>query len=240
MKTNIFGVVLAGGVGNRMGNIEKPKQFMEIGKKPIIIHTIEKFVMNPQFEKIIVLSPRQWVKHTQDMVRKFILQYDKIDVIQGGDTRNETIMNSIDHIEKKYGLDEETIIVTHDSVRPFVTHRILEDNIRLAQKSGACDTVIPATDTIVESCNHQTITNIPDRANMYQGQTPQSFRAKKLREMYESLSEKEKEILTDACKIYVLKGEKVELADGEIFNIKITYPHDLRVAESLLGGSGTC
>lgn len=233
-KTNIFGVVLAGGIGSRMGNVEKPKQFMEVGGKPIIVHTIEKFAVNPKFERVIVLSPKQWIKYTQDVIRKYIVDASRIDVIQGGATRNDTIMNSIAHIEANYGLDEETIIVTHDSVRPFVTHRILEDNIRYAKEMGACDTVIPATDTIVESANNQYITNIPDRSKMYQGQTPQSFRAKKLRDVFNALSAEEKEILTDACKILVLKGEKVQLVDGEVFNIKITYPYDLRVAESLL------
>lgn len=240
MGTNIYGVILAGGIGSRMGNVEKPKQFMEVGKKPIIIHTIEKFVVNPQFEKIIVLSPKQWLNHTQDMVRRHIRLADKIDIIEGGETRNETVMNSIRHIEKKYGLDEETVIVTHDSVRPFVTHRILEDNIRYAKEYGACDTVIPASDTIVESLNNAEITNIPDRSKMYQGQTPQSFKAKKLRDVYEALSEEEKTILTDACKIYVLKGEKVRLVDGEVFNIKITYPFDLRIAQSILKGDKPC
>ena len=71
---------------------------------------------------------------------------------------------------------------------------------------------------------------------MYQGQTPQSFKAKKLREVYESLTEEEREVLTDACKIYVLKNEPVHLVEGEVSNIKITYPHDLRVAEAILGG----
>lgn len=240
-KSNVFGVVLAGGVGSRMGNVEKPKQFMEIGKKPIIIHTLEKFVMNDQFEKVIVLSPRSWINYTKDMIRKYIkINDDRIDVIVGGSTRNETIMNSIAHIEKNYGIDEDTIIVTHDSVRPFVTHRILEDNIRMAKEVGACDTVIPATDTIVASANHEYITEIPDRSMMYQGQTPQSFRAKKLRDVYNALTAEEKNILTDACKIYVLKGERVELVQGEVFNIKITYPHDLRVAESLLRGEAEC
>ncbi len=239
-KTNIFGVVLAGGIGSRMGNVEKPKQFMEIGGKPIIVHTVEKFVINAQFEKIIVLSPRQWIRYTRDIMEKYIAMKDRIDVIEGGATRNETIMNAIRHIEEQYGLDEETIIVTHDSVRPFVTHRILEDNIRLARAAGACDTVIPASDTIVESADHARITNIPERSKMYQGQTPQSFRAKKLRDAYESLTQEEKNILTDACKILILKGEDVRLAEGEVFNIKITYPHDLRVAESLLGGEKTC
>ena len=152
-KTNIYGVVLAGGQGTRMGNVEKPKQFMEVGGKPIIIHTLEKFAVNPQFERIIVLSPRQWMKYTQDIVKKYIPLWERIDVIEGGNSRNETVMNSIRYIEEKYGLDDDTIIVTHDSVRPFVTHRILEENIRCAKEYGACDTVIPATDTIVESAD---------------------------------------------------------------------------------------
>lgn len=240
MGTNVYGVVLAGGIGSRMGNVEKPKQFMEIGKKPIIVHTIEKFVVNPQFEKVIVLAPKQWIRYTQDVVKKHIRQSDRVDVIEGGATRNETVMNSIAHIEDRYGLDDETIIVTHDSVRPFVTHRILEDNIRFAREFGACDTVIAATDTIVQSLDNTMITDIPDRSKMYQGQTPQSFKAKRLRQVYQGLTSEEKQILTDACKIYVLKGEKVHLVEGEVFNMKITYPFDLRVAQSILGGDEIC
>ena len=144
-------------------------------------------------------------------------------------------MNSIACIEEQGKLNDDTIIVTHDSVRPFVTHRILEENIKYAKEFGACDTVIPATDTIVESKNNELISSIPDRSTMYQGQTPQSFKAVQLRELYEGLSEEEKKILTDACKIMVIKGEKVHLVEGEVSNIKITYPYDLRVAESLLG-----
>ena len=143
-------------------------------------------------------------------------------------------MNSIRYLEQQELLDEETVIVTHDSVRPFVTHRILEENIQAAQQYGACDTVIPATDTIVQSISHTVISDIPDRSVMYQGQTPQSFKAKKLKQVYESLTPQEKEILTDACKIFVIKGEEVRLVQGEVSNIKITYPYDLKVAESLI------
>lgn len=231
----VFGVVLAGGIGARMGNVEKPKQFLDLGGKPIIIHTIEKFVIHPGFDEVLVLSPRAWVSYTQDIVRKFIPAVRKVTVLQGGDTRNETIMNAIRYIEQQGDLDEDTIIVTHDSVRPFVTHRILEENIRFAREYGACDTVIPATDTIVESKGNEQITDIPNRKYMYQGQTPQSFQAKKLKERYEALSGQEKEILTDACKIMVLKGEHVHLVKGEVFNIKITYPYDITVAKALLG-----
>lgn len=240
MEKRIFGVILAGGKGTRMGNVEKPKQFMEIGGKPILIHTVEKFVVHPALDEVIVLSPKQWINHTKDIIRKYIPIENKITVIEGGATRNETIMNSIRYIEQTYGLTDDTIIITHDSVRPFISHRILEENIQAALECGACDTVVPATDTIVNSMDGSVITEIPERSKMYQGQTPQSFRAKKLKELYESLSESEKEVLTDACKIMVLKGEKVQLVEGEVYNIKITYPYDIKVAEALLGGEFKC
>ncbi|MCI9122707.1 MAG: 2-C-methyl-D-erythritol 4-phosphate cytidylyltransferase [Eubacterium sp.] len=233
-RKNVYGVVLAGGVGARMGNVEKPKQFMEVGKKPVIVHVLEKFAVHPGFDKVLVLSPKPWIRYTEDLIRKFIPRKECVEVLEGGTTRNETIMNAIRHLERQGLLDEETVIVTHDSVRPFVTHRILEENIQAAKQFGACDTVIPATDTIVQSISHEVISAIPDRSMMYQGQTPQSFKARKLQQVYESLSEQEKEILTDACKIFVMKGEEVRLVQGEVYNIKITYPYDLKVAESLI------
>lgn len=231
----IYGVILAGGIGTRMGNVEKPKQFLELGGRPVIIHTIEKFFVHPGFDQILVLSPRAWVPYTRDIIKKALPDTSKVEVLSGGETRNETIMNAIRYIESKGELDEETIIVTHDSVRPFVTHRILEENIRYAQRYGACDTVIPASDTIVESRDGDQISQIPNRKYMYQGQTPQSFRALELKREYEALSDDEREILTDACKIMVLKGKHVHLVQGEVFNIKITYPYDLTVAHALLG-----
>ncbi len=230
----VFGVILAGGIGSRMGNAEKPKQYLNIADKPIIIHTLEKFYINDTFEKILVLCPPQWISHTQNLIRKHMETCDRIQVLEGGSTRNETIMNAIRYLEKEYDLDDEAVIVTHDSVRPFVSHRMIEDNIRYALKYGACDTVVPATDTIVQSEDNRVISSVPDRSKMYQGQTPQSFRIKKLKALYESLTPEEKELLTDAAKIFVMKGEEVYMVEGEVSNIKITYPYDLRVAETLI------
>ncbi len=237
----VYGVVLAGGMGNRMGNVEKPKQFLMIGEKPIIIHTVEKFYMNDKFEKILILCPEQWVMYTKNLIRKYLKDDERLVVIAGGSTRNETIMNAVRYIDNQTGVDEETVIVTHDAVRPFVTHRILEENIEMAKRYGACDTVFPATDTIVRSDDNTVITEIPDRSKLYQGQTPQSFNARKLWDLYDSLSDEEKEILTDAAKIFAIRGEKVYLVRGEVYNIKITYPYDLKVAETLLtGNDGLC
>ncbi|SFR58767.1 IspD/TarI family cytidylyltransferase [Anaeromicropila populeti] len=235
-EARVFAIILAGGVGSRMGNMEKPKQFIELGNKPIIIHTIEKFFVMSEFQKVLVLCPRQWIRHTEDLIRRFIPETEKICVIEGGETRNDTIIQGITYIEKEYGLTEEDVIVTHDAVRPFVTHRIIQDNIHMVMEHGACDTVLSATDTIVCSEDGNAISSIPDRTKMYQGQTPQSFRAKRLKEIFMELSEEEKAILTDAAKILVLKGEKVQLVEGEVFNIKITYPFDVLVAKSLLKG----
>jgi len=228
----IIGVIMAGGIGSRMGNIAKPKQFLTIGDKPILIHTVEKFVFHPEIDAVIVLTPAAWLRYTEDLLAQAGLK--QVAVIEGGDTRNGTLRNALTYIETAFPTDEDHIAVTHDAVRPFLTHRILSENIRAAQKSGACDTVIPATDTIVQSTDKTYITAIPPRAELYQGQTPQSFSAKKLRALIDSLTPEEEDSLTDACKIFVIKGEPVELVLGDVANIKITYPFDVKLAKALL------
>ena len=230
----IFAAILAGGIGSRMGGTDIPKQFLTLGDKPVIVHTIEKFVINEKVDKIIVLTPQNYINHTIHLIDKHIPNNEDVIVIEGGKTRNDTIMNSIDYIRENFGIDDDSIIITHDSVRPFVTHRIIEDNIDAARKYGACDTVVPATDTIVESINGETIESIPVRDYYYQGQTPQSFKIKKLYNLINSLTEEESNILTDACKIFTLKDEDVHLVNGEVTNIKITYPYDLKLANTIL------
>lgn len=224
----IYAVIAAGGIGSRMGS-ELPKQYIEINSKAIICHTIEKFLLSERIEKIIVLCPAEWIDYTLNLFTS-----DKVVVIGGGDTRNETLMNAINYIQNTDGLDDETIIITHDAVRPFVTKRIIDENIDAVLKHGATGTVIPAVDTITESINGKVITSIPDRSVLYQAQTPQCFKAKMLKELYESLTDEEKRVLTDACKICVLKGYPVHLVTGEVSNIKITYPYDLLVAQAIL------
>ncbi len=235
----VFAAVLAAGKGVRMGNTDTPKQYFELGGKPVIIHTVEKFFLNDRIDEIIVLCPKQWVAHTKDLIDKYIPDGKKVSVIEGGASRNGTLENAIEFIENNRETDEDTVIVTHDAVRPFLTHRIIVENVDAALKYGAADTVIPATDTIVESADGSIISSIPERKLMYQGQTPQSFRLKELERTLASLTEEEKGVLTDACKIFTIKNKPVYMVDGEVFNIKITYPYDLKVAETLLKGKDT-
>ncbi|KZX12822.1 IspD/TarI family cytidylyltransferase [Methanobrevibacter curvatus] len=230
----IFAAILAGGIGNRMGNTKKPKQYLLLGEKPIIIHTIEKFFVNNKIEKIVVPCSNNWVNHTNDLIRQYIGETEKIVVIKGGNTRNESIMRAVDYLETNYSIDDNNKIITHDAVRPFISHRILEENIKYSKIHDACDTVIPATDTIVNSSNGEFIDSIPNRNKLFQGQTPQSFSLKKLKKLYNELSDDEKETLTDAANIFIKKGEKVFLINGEPLNIKITYTHDLKLANAIL------
>lgn len=232
----IYAEILAGGKGTRMGNTEVPKQFLKLGNKPIIIHTIEKFLLNVEFNKILIIVPEAWINTTNDLLVKYSIDTSRVEVVQGGTTRQETVMNGIKHIEENYGLNDDDIIVTHDAVRPFISYRIIEDNIKYAKEFGATDTVIPAIDTIVVSDNHEFISDIPVRDNMYQGQTPQSFNIKLLLDTYNKLTNEEKNILTDAAKIMTLKGVDVKLIDGEYYNIKITTQYDLLLANAILKG----
>lgn len=231
----IYGVILAGGIGSRMGKLEKPKQFINIGDRPILIHTIEKFVHNENFEKVIVMCPDKWVSYTKDIISKYLPE-SRVDVASGGAVRNESIMNAIKYIGNKYGLDDDTVLVTHDAVRPFVTRRIIEDNIACVKAGKPCSTMIPATDTIIKSPNGEYIESIPNRSHYYQAQTPQSFKAVEFARLYESLTEEERELLTDAAKVFVMKGHRVAVVKGETYNIKLTYPFDLQLAETLLRG----
>ena len=230
----IFGAILAGGTGSRMG-VDKPKQFLKIGdKKPIIIHTIEKFMLCAKFDHIYIGIHADWIDYTKDLITKYIGPTNKIILVTGGENRNATIFNIISSIEKKYGASDEHIIVTHDAVRPFVTLRIINENIVTAQKYGACDTVVKAIDTIVESEDAVVINNIPERSHMFQGQTPQSFNINLIKRLYYDLSNDEKAILTDACKICVVRDVQVRLVEGEITNIKITTVDDLKIARAMI------
>lgn len=230
--------ILAGGKGKRMGKTELPKQFLMLGTKPIIIHTLEQFLISSDIDKIIIAVPLDWLTYTKNIIDKYHKENEKISIIEGGKTRNETIIAICKFMQKNYEISDDDILITHDAVRPFITQKIINENIKYAKEYDAVDTVIPATDTIVESMDNNIITNIPIRDFMYQGQTPQTFKINELVKTYEELNDEEKNILTDAAKIYVLKNKKVKLVLGESYNMKITTQYDLKLANLMIGNKG--
>mgnify|MGYP002675297086 CR=1 FL=1 len=233
----IFAAILAGGIGSRMNLSDMPKQFLPLKDKPIIIHTLEKFLMCDKFDFFFVGVHPDWMLYMDDLIKKYCPQYrNKICTVPGGKDRNSTLSNVIENLEEKFGESDDHIIVTHDSVRPFVTMRMIDENIEAAKKYGACDTVIAATDTIVSSQDGKFINDIPNRVEMYQGQTPQSFNVKLLKDLYNDLTVEEKEILTDACKICTVRNKPVYLVKGAVSNMKLTTVTDYKIAQALIGG----
>ncbi len=235
----VIGAIFAGGSGSRMGCAKTPKQYLPLGEKPVILHTIEKFYANPGLDKILILCPEHWLQATRVLLEERYGQTDSIAVAIGGQDRTTTLDRALGYIQEHFALDDETIIVTHDAVRPFVTQRIINENIKLAKLTGACGTYIPACDTIAESDDGERVSFVPERGRMWQTQTPQSFNLKKLKTVLAQLTPAQLTNLTDVCAAFSLKGEPVRIVRGEVFNLKITYPYDLTVANALLAaGAG--
>ena len=218
-----------------MGIQDMPKQFLTLGKKPIIMHTVEKFLFVPDIDIIYVAVHPNWMTYFEDLLQKYVpTQKEKIRVVSGGKDRNDSIMNIIHDIHEN-GPEEDDILITHDAVRPFVSYRMIKENISAMEQYDVADTVVVANDTIVESVDGKVISSIPNRTHMYQGQTPQTFKIRAFVDIYESMEEEVKQILTDACKVFVLNNTPVGLVQGEYSNIKITTVTDLKIAEAMLG-----
>ncbi len=235
----IFGAIVAGGVGNRMNLSGLPKQFLPLGisKKPIIIHTLEKFLICEKLDFIYLGVNKDWIGYAEELLDKYDIDRDKVFIVPGGADRNLTILNIIEAIEENHGESDEHIIVTHDAVRPFLTLRMINENIEAAKECGACDTVIGSVDTIIESKDGRFISSVPRRSFMYQGQTPQTFNMSELKRLYNDMTKEEKDMLTNACSIFSLRNKPVKIVQGDAFNIKITTVSDYKIAEAIVGGN---
>lgn len=231
-----FALILAGGTGQRMGNVELPKQFLSINNKEIILHTLEKFYLfKEELDQVIVIVHPNWTAYAQDLIKgNFKVNPGFFKVIEGGETRNDTVQKGIEYIKGHYEVDDNSIVLTHDAVRPFISYKIIRDNIDYTLKYGAVDTVINSIDTIVVSDDGIEISNIPERAKYYQGQTPQSFKVLELAEVYNSLNKNQLDQATDVATLYKTLNKKVFLVKGNQLNFKITTPFDLKIAKALL------
>jgi 2-C-methyl-D-erythritol 4-phosphate cytidylyltransferase len=231
----IFAAILAGGTGTRMDLDNLPKQFLPLADKPILIHTLEKFCLCVRFDALFVGVHRDWLVHTQELLERYRLGGFPIHVLAGGETRNDTIVNVLDAIEANYGTSDEHVVVTHDAVRPFVKLSTIEANIDAVLEHDACDTVIPATDTIVYADEQgASIQSIPDRNRVYQGQTPQSFGITRFRNSLAILDSETRVSLTDACRVLVEAGHDVYLVEGDVTNIKLTTIMDYKIAQAMI------
>lgn len=225
----IAAVVLGAGKGTRMTSTTMPKQFLNLGGSPMIVETVEKFALVEEISRIVIVISRPWMSHAKDL---FINKSysDKLILCEGGQSRQQSLFNACVRLKDLFG--ENVGVISHDAARPFLSLRIIEDNIKLLREGNACDTVLPCTDTIVESQNSKIISDIPNRNYLYQGQTPQSFFNQQYIDAYEKIGEDPS--VTDAAKLLLKFGEPVLLVKGEPFNIKITTDFDLAFADFLM------
>ena len=225
----VIAAILAGGSGSRMGG-EVPKQFLEIGGKPVLLHTLGAFVGSGLVDAAAVSVPEAWVEYTRRLIGT---QRVPVWVIPGGGTRSETLLRLLEFLEAE-GKLAGSVVLTHDAVRPFVTRRIIADNIALAKKTGACNTCIPATDTVFLSADGETVSSVPDRRTVFHAQTPQSFRGEELLALCRAAPPEAFSAFTDGCSVFTYFGRPVAMAAGDRENIKITYPEDLETARRIL------
>lgn len=225
----VYAAVLAGGSGLRMGG-NMPKQFLSVADRPIIIRSIEAFLESGSVDKIFVAVSAYYLDYTKELVAQYLGEAD-ITVVVGGKNRNETLLNVLHSIDN---ISDDDVILTHDAVRPFIDKRIIDENIAAALEYGACNTVVPAVDTILRSSDGRFIESVPVRSEIFHAQTPQSFGVKKLLSLYENLSDEEMEKFTDSCSVFLSAGERVFLVTGDRNNIKLTYPEDMERAENII------
>ena len=227
----IFAAILAGGIGNRL-DVGIPKQFFKINDKPLLAYCIAQFLKVENIDTIIVSSPKDYMDETQKLVNDYF-DSDRLVVIEGGKTRNDTILNSIEYAMEN-GADENSIMITHDGARIFVSPKLIEESIVYAQEYGAASPAIPATDVIFQSKENGKLTDIPERKYLYHAQTPQSFKIGEFIRIYDDLSDDEIKLLDEAMMLFHLREKEVYLFEGESSNFKITRPFDIKIAESIL------
>ena len=226
-------LIVAAGSGSRMGNADKPKQFLPIYGKPLMIHTIEAFEVHDEIDAIVVVTNEAYI----DQVKVWCKQYDlgKIKaVVAGGDSRQISVNNGLQAVKAISKDPSNDIVLIHDAARPLISQRIITDNIRVCEKYDAVDTVIKASDTIVRSINEESISDIPARNELYQGQTPQSFKLSLILDAHEYVKTHEVNNVTDDCKLVLSLGKEVRLVEGSKQNFKITTFDDLMMLKALL------
>lgn len=226
-------VIFAGGVGSRMHSKEKPKQFLEMYSKPIIIHTIEHFENHEMIDAIVVVCIKEWIPYLKKLLYKFRIEKVKR-IVPGGETGQLSIYNGL-KAASEISPEENTIVLIHDGVRPLIDEKIITKNIESVRMHGSAITTAIVKETIlVVNEDTATIDYVPSRKNSRVARAPQSFWLKDILRAHEqSLSEGERNCI-DSCTMMQNYGYSLFLVDGPGENIKITTPEDFYTMRAIL------
>lgn len=222
-------LVLAAGSGTRMNN-DQPKQFMMVNNKPLFLYSVEAFQNNKDIDVIVVATNKEYIGQVKELANG----YSKVkSVIAGGETRQQSVYNGLNEIEK-FVNNEKDLVLIHDSARPLVSQRIINENIALGKQFGAVDTVVQASDTIINSKDQETINEILNRSELYQTQTPQTFEFGIIKRAHQRSLKDNVPNVTDDCKLVMHFGVDVHFAKGDKLNFKVTTPEDLEMFKALV------
>jgi len=230
MKATVL--IPAAGTGRRMGG-SISKQYLELAGKPILAHTLTLFENHPQVENIYLIVPADDVAYCQEQI---IDRYgfNKVHrIIAGGAERQDSVRNGLNALAEDGFNQPQRPILIHDGARPLFDCKRLSALIEVVEKSGACTIGVPVKDTI-KDVEKNIITGSPDRARLWQAQTPQGFQYHFIREAFDQ-ADADGFIATDDASLLERLGHPVQMLEGDYRNIKVTTPEDILIAVALLG-----
>lgn len=224
-------VIFAGGVGRRMNSKDRPKQFLLVHGKPIIVHTIELFEYHEQIDGIIVVCVNDWIPYMEEM--KYRYRLDKIGkIVPGGETGQLSIYNGLCAAEELYGV-KENIVLIHDGVRPLINEKTITDNIESVKANGSAITCKLATETVILVDKDSKVCEVPSREASRMAQAPQSFWLNDILDVHRRALADGRKNMIDSCTMMRTYGKDLSVVIGPTENIKITTPDDFYTFRAL-------
>nr|WP_296958106.1 IspD/TarI family cytidylyltransferase [uncultured Mediterraneibacter sp.] len=225
-------IIFAGGSGVRMG-AGMPKQFLEINGKPIIIHTLDNFQNNPLIDKIYIACKSDYIEKLKYMIDYYRITKTK-GIVEGGKTGQDSIYNGLKYALKEN--PEDSIVLLHDGVRPYISDDVIEKNIESVKKYGTAITCTAFFETPVVSESRDIVEKMPLRKDMFTAQAPQSFRLGEIVAAHEKIRKTNPnyENIADSCNLFYNLGKEVHIVEGNRGNIKVTTPEDFYLLRALL------
>ncbi|KXT63569.1 IspD/TarI family cytidylyltransferase [Streptococcus sp. DD04] len=224
-------IIFAGGTGQRMNSKTKPKQFLELHGKPILIYTLEQFQRHEQIDAIVLVCLSEWKDYCQGLIEKF--KITKVcSIVSGGATGQESIFNGLDEAFKKF--PEDSIVLIHDGVRPLINAETISKDIECVQKNRSAITVSVASETISLRGENDTVGKIIDRSQCQIAKAPQCFILKDIYQSHLKAQEQGINDFIDSASLMSFFGYTLHTVEGPSENIKITFPSDYYVFRAIL------
>lgn len=223
-------IVFAGGTGKRMNTKSKPKQFLELHGKPILVYTLEQFQNHAEIDGIILVVLKKWINYCRELIMKFGLDKVKV-IIAGGDSAFASQKNGLMKAHELFS--DDSIVLIHDGVRPLIDEETISKNIASVKKNGTAITVTPAIETITIKNETGEVGQIIERSKCELARAPQSFYLKDILEAHEK-ADQEGKIFIDSASMMQFYGYPLFTVEGSPDNIKITTPTDFYIFRALV------